>query len=587
LIGEVLRVRYELTQLISEGPIFSLYAAKDRSFGREVSVRLVKAPFSQEPDFIGSLQDAVKRSHAVNHPGVERLQELDEGDGIPFLLGELSKGATLGERIKKLAPYSVPVSIAMTVSILEGLEALHRAGIVHGDINSQNIVLLPDGSAKLQLAGIWQTYSASATAGSVVLPSMAAYLAPEISSGSMPSPSSDVYAVGIILFQLLTGRQPYIGDTPVAVAMKHSTTPTPPVRMLNPSVPTALDEVIKKAMAKDPSERYVSAREMLADLRVIEDAVRFGRPVAWPIRKSEPSAAPAAQQVAPTMSAAREKPKKEPRPEKEERDVPVWMMVLFAAVVGVAACMFGLWVYFNLSTPRLVTVPQIQGLTQAEAKSMLSELDLSMRIGGRASSERIAADSVLEVNPAPGDKVREGGTVTVQLSSGSKFVEVPDLRGRTVDAAKSLLSSLDLSVDDSVDTVRDFSVKEGLIVKQRPEPRLKVERFTKVKLSISGGRSGAATNTQQVTQAYDYTLNIRLTQLTETVVLRVDITDLKGSRTVYEKRHQPDDEVEVSAKGYGPNAVFRIFYDDNIVRTLQLDAEEDATPATADAEDEP
>ena len=287
MIGEIFGSRFELVAQANDGPIFTAYMAKEAGSGKDVCVRLFRSPFDKELDFVEAVGVAAQKAAVVDHPGVERITALEYDGGRPFLVGQFSPGITLGERIRKLAPFSVPVAVGTAISILEGLDALHRAGIVHGDVNSDNVVIAMDGSARVQLAAIWEAYSRSSTAGAVVLPSMAPFLAPEVSAGGAPSHGSDVYSVGVLLFELICGRPPYSADSPIAMAMKHATAPTPSVKGFNASSPIVLDEIVKKAMNKDPGMRYRTAGTMLADLRVLQDALRFGRTLTWPLKPAE------------------------------------------------------------------------------------------------------------------------------------------------------------------------------------------------------------------------------------------------------------------------------------------------------------
>jgi eukaryotic-like serine/threonine-protein kinase len=576
VIGTVLSIRYELTQTLGESPVFTAYAARDRVSGRDVCVRVLKSPFASEKGFAQKLAEAGKKGTSVQHPGIEGIWEADEHEDAPFLVGELSRGVSLGDRIRKLAPFSVPVSVGIAISMLEALDALHNTGHVHGDLNTNNIVSMPDGSVRLQLAGVWEAYSESPSAGSLVLPTMAPYLAPEVSAGEMPNQSTDVYSAGIVLYELLAGRLPYIADTPVGMAARHAGSATPSVRMFNPSVPTVLDEIVKKSMAKDPASRYTKAGEMLSDLRMLQDALRFGRSLSWPIR---PSAVGAKQPVAPKMSAARDEQKEEQRQrERPSRDIPVWVMMSAAFSVAIVLVLVLGLILFQSIRPRDVDVPNIEGMTVAEARNSIAGLNLDLRIGAREASDKHPADTIMEVYPPPGDKVREGAQLSVRVSSGSRFVEVPDLRGRTEDQAKSLLSSLNLQMDDRVEHVRRSNVEAGMIVEQVPEPRTKVERFTNVRVKIASGdgRPVMPTTRSNDNVKYLYSLRIGLSSITEPVELRVDMTDARGTSTIYERRHMPGDVVDASADGFGAEAVFRVFYNGEMVSQVRKRADEEA-----------
>lgn len=580
MIGQVLRIRYELVQSVHDGPIFALYTARDRVQNRDVHVRVLKEPFAHEPDFVEALKKAVHKTVNLQHPGLERIWEVDEDEQTVFMVGDATNGAALTERIKKLAPFSVPVSVGTAIGICEALSAVHSSFQVHGDLGPHNICVTPEGEARVQMAGIWEAYSASATAGAVVLPQLAPYLAPEISKGGMPSPASDVYAVGVILFELLAGRKPYIADHSVAVAMMHATEPTPEVRTLNPSVPVALNEIVKKAMAKEPEQRYRSAGDLLSDLRMVRDALRFGRSLTWPLQAGAPEAEVGAKAVAPAASA---KPGKGGKKDSDiwiddfdepPADIPTWLKMTMVFFGSLVVFMVGGWILFNLSKPKMVTVPVLSRLTLTDAEARLKSLKLSMRVNQRQASDQFAADTVISSTPVAGSKVYEGNTVGVVVSAGSPFVEVPDLRGLTADRAKVMLDTIGLRLDDRINQVRDRDIEEGQIVAQTPERGNRVERGTRVRITISSGRNRPEPEPNP-TQKYLYTVSIRLTDVLESVNLRVDLTDDRGTRTVHESMQGPEDQVEITAEGYGKEVVFRIFYDGQLVKQLTKRADED------------
>ncbi len=583
MIGILLKARYELVGLLQDSPIFATYAARDRIQGRDISIRVIKPPFGGEQDFIDRLATTVQKYGIVQNANVERLQSVETDDGITFIIGDLTRGPSLADRIRKLAPFSIQVSVGTAISILHALDSVHRTGLVHGDLNPQNLAVMADGDVRLQLTGIWEAYSASPTAGVVVLPGMAPYLAPEVSAGAMPNSASDVYAVGILLYELIIGQSPYHADTPLALALQHSTAQTPSLRAVSLAVPVVLDEIVKKAMSKDPLSRYGSAGEMFADLRMLQDALRFGRSLSWPLRPTVvepgpqktgkgPSSRP--QPVAPRMSAIRKDSKNDPdeKVPRKERDVPTWMWMIFTVGCTLFLVCIGMWIVQNLSKPVWVVVPKIQTLNVVEATNVLKESKLTMRIARRKPSDKIPQDGIIEVDPEPGQKIREGGQVSVVVSSGSRYVAVPDLTGMTVDKAKALLSTLNLDLSENVQNVADPKIAAGIILKTEPPARALVERQTQIRIVVSKGPSDEpASSPLALGDGYVYNLHLNLKDLNGPTKVRIDMLDESGSKTIYEKIHHSGDTFDVSSKGQKPQATFNIYYDGVLVKSVDKD----------------
>jgi serine/threonine-protein kinase len=586
MIGNVLANRYELTGLLADGPIFATYSARDRLQNRDVALRLVKAPFSRDGKFVARLRETVSRYSSLRGLNIEGIQELDDDGDDVFVVGELTRAPSLADRIRKLAPFSIQVAVGTGISICQALEVLHRTGTPHGDPNPANIAVFPDGDIRLQMTGIWEAYSGSTTAAAMVLPSMSPYLAPEVTGGEMPSPQSDVYAVGIVLYELLTSRLPYYGETTSAIAMQHATSPTPSVRDINPAVPPVLDEIVRKAMSKDAGSRYRHAGELLADLRTLQDALRFGRQLSWPLRPAAAVPGPSAPRperrsgrVAPRMSALR-KDEEEPEPTKQERDVPVWLVFITIFVGAVALSLVGVWLMFNLNKPRTVDVPSLRGLSVSEARDVLRDAQLTLRIASRRPNDTVEIDRVLESDPDAGEPVREGGQVSVVLSAGSRFVLVPDLAGMTIDKAKSVLSSLNLELDETVERVTNEKVSEGLVIRTSPASRTRVERQSRVRLIVSNGSLSGTDSVPGATEdGYLYTLKMDLSDLQEETTVRIELEDTDGPRIIHEEIHNTGDQFEESILGKGRKATFRIYYNGDLVRTIEKEADEGEAPS--------
>lgn len=572
MIGKVLRIRYEITQSIGDGPIFASFAARDKVMSRDVCVRTIKQPFAGEEAFVKASGKAVERLIDVKHSGIERLFEVDEDEGAPFLVGELSPGTQLTERIKKLAPFSVPVGVSTAISIAEALTALHASGIVHGDLGAHNIAVSPDGETKLQLAGIWDSYSASSTAGLAVLPSMSPYLAPEVSQGALPTPASDIYSLGVILFQLLTGRLPFIADQPVAMALKHASDPVPMLRILNASIPVALEDVVKKALSKEPSSRYASVEAFASDLRIIQDALRFGKSVQLKTAKviDPPPVAPKLSAVAP--QTGKRDPSRWEAPESSG-DVPMWLRMALVFFLSLVVFMVGGWIIFNLNRPKNVVVPDVRRMTVMEAEARLRPIGLKISVARRETNEQVRQDVILDTDPSAGQRVVEGYTIRAVLSLGSKTVEVPDVRGVAPDKAQMMLESLGLKLDQNFLERRSRTADPGMVIDQVPEARTRVERGTAIRITIATDKPERQQN-PELNSKYVYDITIKLTDIEEPVNVRVDMTDSRGTKTVHEEEHLPRDEIQITAEGFGPQAIFKIFYNGDLIKQITKKADE-------------
>jgi serine/threonine-protein kinase len=574
-------VRYELTQLQSENSLFQTFTAFDKLQSCEVSVRLVKAPYSKEAELVETLQDVVRRVGAVRHPAIEEYYEVDTDEDAVFIVGQITKGSSISERLRKLATFSVPAAIEVAVALCEGLRALHRATLAHGDISGSNVAMQPDGETRLQNAGLWQAFYVDPHGREAMLMAGAAYTAPEVSKGGLPTPGSDMYGLGVLLYELLTGRPPYHGDSALALALMHATEPVPSAKQVNPSIPQALDQMLKKAMAKQPTERYRDGEEMLSDLRMLQDALRFGKSLSWPLKAEDPVSAVTTGADPKATAKAGEASPKSPRPVKlkepkieHDAALPSWLKIISVFVLGAVIAIAILFFMVNYKKPAMVKVPRLAYTNFSKASDVLTKLGLHLVKSRTITSEKDPADTILTTNPAPGALVYQGDDVKAVVSGGSQYVEVPDLRGMTTDKAKSTLEAAGLVLDDRTEEVSDRELAEGLIVSQTQQSGEKFERGSRIHVKISSGKSRApASSDREANTKYVYNLNITIQHEQQPVQLRVDMTDDRGTKTVYDAKQNPDDVVPVVAEGYGSKATFRIFYDGQLVKQKVVSAD--------------
>lgn len=583
--------RYEIGQQLSENALYATYSAKDRVMAKDVCVRTLQPNLGDPIELATKMQAVKSKFTGADGPGIERIFDVGEEDGRVFLVSELTAGVTLAERIKKLAPFSAPVAIATVQSLCEALEPLHATGLAHGDLNPSNVIIQPDGQARVQMAGMWEMCAASPTAGTLMLPMMAPYLAPEISAGGMPTPSSDVYACGVLLFELVSARLPYAAESPVAMALKHSTSGVPSVRMYVPSIPLVLDEIIKKSMSKDPAIRYADAAGLLRDLRVLQDALRFGKTLTWPLQPEQAYAqafAPDAetQPIAPKMGAV-----KAPKPPKPERvklrsDVPVWLLMLMAFFGAIMLSLLATWIWSFGGKAKVVRVPKVVGMKLPDASKALEAAGLRSKLVGVTNSRDLAPDTVTDQTPGANERVREGTMIALKKAAGPDTVAVPRVIGMTVENARTFLRHSDLEMDDVIEKLNVPGKQEGEIVSQTPDPYTMAAKHSKIRVKVQSGE-GVPTNRldRDASIAARYRIKVRLQGITRNVQVRIVLVDALGSRDLKNETGRPNQEFDVSAVGYGREVLFQVYYDNQKVFEQKQAAPKNAAPSPAPSEE--
>jgi serine/threonine-protein kinase len=596
LIGRVLRIRYEvLAEHDETSPIFDSYLGRDRVQARDVALRVFKPNLTEVPAMASRLQSVIHKFQPARSSQIESMFAVEEDEGTYFLVSDLSKGISLTRRVKQLAPFSAPVVVGTAVSLAEALDPIHQLGLAHGDLNGNNVIVQLDNSVRVILPGIWEIYSALSTAGVLVLPSMSPYLAPEVSLGGLPNPTSDVYSVGVLMFELLSAKLPFQADNPVTMAIRHQNSAVPSVRMYNPGVPMVLDEIIKKCLVKDPAKRYGNASDLLHDLRMVQDALRFGKTLTWPLRvelvgqiaePAEPKELVVGN-VAPAMGAARPEADEKPAKKTRERiagDVPVWLMVMTAFVAAIALTMLGMWFWQFSGKAKSVRVPKVKGLKLAEAGRLLRETGLQMKLIGTVPSKGVPADVVMDQQPGPDMRVGEGSVIYVKKSPGADSVQMPKIIGMKVNQARDYLAQADLRLDENTEKVNYPGVVDGAIIDQDPKPFKMVQKGARIKVRVqdSGTNATGTLRADDARIASTYNLNIRLRGISEPVMVRVVMLDALGQRELYNKQGKPEEQVQISATGYGGEVYFEVYYNDTRVYRQRQVAPKDATRVPTD-----
>ena len=495
LIDTLFDGRYRIQRKLGAGGMADVYLAEDQELGRRVAIKILNSRHGNDDQFIERFRREAKNAAALNHPNIVSIYDRGEAEDTYYIAMEFLDGRTLKELIVSRGAAPINVAIEYARQILSALRFAHRHGIVHRDIKPHNVLVDGEGRVKVTDFGIARAGTSQMTeTGSIV--GTAQYLSPEQARGGEVDPRSDIYSLGIVLYELLTGKTPFEGETPVEIAMKHlSATPRPPSK-LRPDIPPELDMVVLRALAKNPDDRYQSTDEMEADLdRVARGAKVSAATVdtATQVLRRAPTTAAPESATAATMIAAPPSTRTRVAPaavvEEEELEEPggperpLWPWLVAAAFV-IAALVAGFFVWHELSgsgsTPEPVAL--YQGEPQAQAVRQIRAVHL-VPVVKKGPNERYKKGIVFKQDPSAGSKVDKGGSVTIWVSTGPPKVQVPDVKGEQWADAQQALVNAGLKPEK-------FGVPgatEGKVTATDPPAGKSVPKGTKVRVNVMNG----------------------------------------------------------------------------------------------------
>ena len=501
-MSKLLAGRYELIEKIGEGGMAVVYKAKDRLLNRYVAIKILRPEFTQDEQFLDSFKRESQAAAGLQHPNIVSIYDVGRTGNINFIVMELVDGRPLSDFIKENGHLDYKTTIDIAKQMASALAIAHKHQIIHRDVKPHNIMITSDGVAKLTDFGIARAVSkATMVADTSKIIGSVHYFSPEQARGAYVDERSDIYSLGIVMFEMLTGRVPFDGETPVEVALKHINEDVPSPAKLVPGIPPALDKVVLKATDKYQTERYKSADEMLEALKNVEFVTQM---VGDRVFAGETDNKPRRDEslVAPVMSSRREdreqemviapanprKPKAKPDDKKKKKR---------AIIIGVAAAailaLFGILYVSGIigGGGKEVTVPDVKGMSYSEAKEVLEAKGLKIEKADEPiASQKIEKGKIVSQTPSKNSKVKKGRTVRVILSAGNTELKVPDLKGLSYKEAKTLLSEMGLQISKG-DEVDSDSVTEGLIASQYPSAKTKVDKGDIITVNISKGKKDA------------------------------------------------------------------------------------------------
>lgn len=505
LTGELIDNRYLLQRLIASGGMASIYSALDTRLDRPVAVKIMHAHLANDEAFVSRFIKEAKATAALSHPNIVSIQDQGWNQGGPpavFIVMELVEGTTLRDLLNESSPLSIEQAFQIINPVLSALSAAHKIGIIHRDIKPENILISRDGRIKVADFGLARNTSMAQTmtAESSVILGSVSYLSPEQVQRGVADSRSDIYAMGILIFEILTGSKPYDGETPIQIAYRHVNDRIPELVKIKSDIPKNLSDLIFSATSPNPDLRPRDAEELLNSMRQIQVELDPKRrqmsleldipPLATkPSKRNKVSVASAFEglkekttQLISANSSITKKTEDSVSTKRRKVSRRVKRNRIIASLILVSV-IFGLFRWFDNGR---IAVPSLVGLSKSEASTVLSQLGLRTEIAEEIFSEDIDKGKIISTKPGGGGKVSPDGVVGLVVSKGQERILLTALKGTTPDIASQKIAGLGLSVGEIIENF-DSVVEAGFVIGTNPKEQTPVKRGSIVNIIVSKG----------------------------------------------------------------------------------------------------
>lgn len=497
LIGRSINGRYKILELIGGGGMSNVYLAHDMILDRDIAIKILRYDFSNEEELRRRFQREALSTTSLAHPHIVNIFDVGEEGSLHYLVMEYVPGKTLKEYIIDNSPVAPEQAVKIMKQLASALAHAHQNQIVHRDIKPQNILMDAEGNVKISDFGIAMALSATSYTQTNSVLGTVHYLSPEQARGGTANKKSDIYSLGIVMFELLTGKLPFSGESAVSIALKHLQTETPSLREIVPSMPQSLENVVLKATAKNPQHRYQSANEMEEDLSTVLMPERLNEPkFSAPIDEDATRAMPAIKDPAVYGSVeetktlapvSKKEPVNKPAAPPAKKKKKKWPWIVGIAVFLVVAGLIAAVAFPDLFGPRQVAVPDVKDMERDEAIEELRSLGFVIGEEKEQTSEDVAEGNVVRTIPEAGKMRNRESEIQLFISTGKEKAELADYVGRNIDQAIELLQQQNYK---SVDQEEEFSDEPvGTILSQDPEAGTEVIiSETDIEFTVSKGK---------------------------------------------------------------------------------------------------
>lgn len=475
----ILDQRYQLDERIGSGGMADVYKATDILLNRPVAVKILHDQFKRDTEFINKFQREARAAARLSHPNIVNIYDVGVSEGDHYIVMEYVPGKTLKDKIRQDGHLSTEEALRIAREIAEALAHAHANGLVHCDIKPHNILMMADGHIKVADFGIARAVTESTMTYSGNVVGSVHYFSPEQAKGTMITPKSDVYSLGVVLYEMLTGRIPFMGETPVSIALKHLQETPVPVREINPTIPASVEDIVDSAMQKDPELRPTS-EELIHTIQQAERMLFSGMPEQDPYATQMMSRVQAPENI--------QEPTRDFHEEQEERKsvFKSRTFIIGLMVVLVVGFFVGTFMsYGKFWSTAEVEVPDVTGKSMALARQILEDKKLRVDVAETYDAS-VPAGQVVSQDPAGGSKVKEQRLVTIYVSKGGEEVDMPDLVGLSKADAIAKIEKTGLKVGTVYEKYSDQ--EPGTVVSQDPKKGAKRKRGDTVDITVSKGR---------------------------------------------------------------------------------------------------
>ena len=499
IIGHLLSDRYRIKSRIGGGGMANVYLGYDIILKRDVAIKVLRPEFANDPEFIERFDREAQAATSLSHPNIVSIYDVGEEDNILYIVMEYVDGPTLKEYVMNNGPLQVEEALDIMEQLTSAIQHAHETGLIHRDIKPQNVLIDRNGKVKITDFGIAVALSATALTQTNSVLGSVHYLSPEQARGGKATKLSDIYSLGIVFYELLTGQLPFTGQSPVSIALKHLQDDTPSVRKLNPSIPQSVENIILQSTAKDPFYRYSSVAEMQDAIVVALNPEKRNEPLFQPpieegeatkaipiitdetiekMKIDEQSEPTLVHQTAPVKKTQEDNPKKKQKKKRRRWIIGIVSFLTIAVIIFLALILF--------NTPKDVVIPDVTDMEYEEAVDQLETLKLKVE-KDTTFSEEIAEGRVVSTDPPAGRTVKEKTTVKVFVSEGKEKIEFDDYVGKNFSQVERILLDEGYKEVRAYDVVSDEPV--GTIITQiQPAPGTEVvPEDTVVIFEVSSG----------------------------------------------------------------------------------------------------